>query len=121
MSKSEAREQQRREFLASVEEHVAAEVRRGLPSSMPHADADTLAARLGKSVTTHLSITWGGQQIYFPMDAPSRNARIYDAFDGSNHAELAHEYHMSLSTIYGIIRQETARRRLKQGSLLEIM
>jgi Mor family transcriptional regulator len=64
---------------------------------------------------------YGGGQIYVPMDTARRNAEIYKAFTGDNHFELARRYHMSVSSVYKVIRQERARRSVKQLSLMEVL
>ncbi|WP_142850949.1 Mor transcription activator family protein [Telmatospirillum sp. J64-1] len=68
------------------------------------------AQRLAQRFADWLTDCWGGQQLYFPMDLARRNARIYEEFTGGNHAELAEKYHMSVNTVYAILRDERARR-----------
>ena len=100
--------------LASHASAIAAEML-GLPS-------DT-AEHLGIEVARKMADHWGGQHIYIPkgvsMIASERDIRIYDEFNGRNHAELSRKYHLSTIWIYKIIRtiraQEIARR---QGDLL---
>jgi Mor family transcriptional regulator len=57
--------------------------------------------------------SYGGGQIYIPMDRARRNAEIYREFTGDNHFEPARKYRMTLNSVYKILRSEKARRSVK--------
>lgn len=73
-------------------------------------DPAKMAEDLARKFADWLADAWGGQQLYIPMDLPRRNARIYEAFTGANHAELAERFNMSVNTVYSVLRDERARR-----------
>ena len=107
------------ELLASVEAHVAEIVRDELArANVPAAQIESRAGGVGKRVADKLRYTWAGQLAYFPVDRVRRDALIYDEFAGDNHSELARRYHVSVQTIYKIIKAEKDRRQYKQLSLL---
>lgn len=66
---------------------------------------------------------WGGQNIYVPMDMVGRksmrNARMYAEFTGTNHAQLASKYGLTVSVVYRILKVQKELRAPKQGSLLQ--
>jgi len=57
---------------------------------------------------------FGGEMIYIPLGMPherqQRNAEIARQFNGRNHAELAHQYGVSVKAIYSILSSHRARR-----------
>lgn len=67
-----------------------------------------LSEHVGLESANRMSTEWGGQMIYFPMGIASkisaRDVAIYAEFKGSNHAELARKYKISLVWIYKIIK-----------------
>lgn len=76
------------------------------------------AEQAGREIADRMAGHWGGQNIYFPMGLSyklsQRDQQIYDAFNGTNHSELARQYGVSLQWIYKIVKavrtMETARR-----------
>ena len=71
-------------------------------------------AHLGQRVASRIAVTCGGQRVYFPFDRARRNARIYNEYTGANIPHLAARYHLSEPTVNQIIRDERAKRRVKQ-------
>lgn len=69
---------------------------------------------LGKRVTARIAVECGGQNVYFPSDKKRRDAKIYEEHTGDNIPDLARRYRLSVQTVYQIIREERARRRLRQ-------
>lgn len=99
--------------LADMAQKTMARQAQMLSSARPGETVDSpekLAADLARAFADWLADAWGGQQLYIPMDLARRNARIYEAFDGTNHAELADRFNMSANTVYSILRDERARR-----------
>lgn len=80
------------------------------------------ANQAGMELANRMAGVWGGQNIYFPMGLSyklsQRDLEIFSKFNGTNHSELAREYHCSLQWIYKIVKtvraDELARR---QGGL----
>ncbi|RAS18902.1 Mor family transcriptional regulator [Microvirgula sp. AG722] len=76
------------------------------------------AEQAGREIADRMAAHWGGQNIYFPMGLSyklsQRDQQIYDAFNGTNHSDLARKYGVSLQWIYKIVKtvrqEETARR-----------
>jgi Mor family transcriptional regulator len=110
------------EMLTALEVTIASVVRDRLArSGLPAGRVDDLALQAGRAATEMVRRDYGGGQIYVPLDAARRNAEIYKAFTGDNHFELARRYHTSVSSIYKILRQEKARRSVKQLHLWEAL
>ena len=108
------------EVLESVEATLYGQVRSALlEEGFPPERAEQLAAQVAKNTTEDLRYSWAGAQIYIPLDKPRRNAKIFEDFTGDNFHELASRYHLSDRQIRSIITNETDRRRMKQGSLLD--
>lgn len=107
------------ELLASVEAHVATQIRTELATSgLTIIRMESMASGIGKRIAENLRHTWGGQLVYFPVDRSRRDAQVYEEFTGDNHAELARTYHVCVQTIYKIVKAERERRRFKQLTLL---
>ncbi|EIU2834169.1 hypothetical protein ISF08_19975 [Pseudomonas aeruginosa] len=101
MAKSKRAEVRRNEFLADVADLTMRIMKRyGLDDSQAQAAADNVADDLAES--------WGGQYITVPKDINYRSAKrrqaIVEAFDGSNHSELAAEFGLSVNYIYKILK-----------------
>ena len=65
---------------------------------------------------------WGGQIIYFPkglsLDALSRDMQLYAEFNGTNHADLARKYDLSLQQVYARLRHfRESRFKEQQGDM----
>ena len=103
------------ELLAGVEAEVMAIASKELASI--GVKAGEAPSKIAVAVGEHLTMAWAGQHVYFPKDIARRNARIFDEFNGENIDELARKYRLSDTTIYSIIANERARRRVKQVSL----
>jgi Mor family transcriptional regulator len=77
--------------------------------ALPRDQATELALALVEEVRRQ----WGGGLIYIPKGdrhgRSQRDAAIWRAFDGHNHAELAHHYRLTVSCIYDIVARERAR------------
>lgn len=109
------------ELLRSVEDEVKAEIVRllSLRGGIGPEERERIGESLGKSLADFLSLSWGGQYIYFPKDGKRRAAMMYAEFDGGNHADLARKYGVCVQTVYRVIKQERAARRMRQCSLLD--
>ena len=107
--------QQGCELISSIELMTVQTVEQALSrlNVSPEARKE-IAGKAGKSIANELAITWGGQQVYIPMDLARRNATIYEAFTGDNVHDLARRFHTSTNNIYGIIKSERDRRRHSQ-------
>jgi Mor family transcriptional regulator len=110
------------EMLGALETLVVSVVRERLARcGLPAGRIDDLAMQTGRAAAEMVRRDSGGGQIYVPLDAARRNAEIYKAFTGDNHFELARRYHTTVNSVYRIIRQERARRSVKQLSLMEAL
>jgi Mor family transcriptional regulator len=106
------------EMLSALEMLVSSAVRERLAGcGIPADRIETLAARVGYETAEMVRKSYGGGQIYIPMDRARRNAEIYREFTGDNHFELARKYRMTLNSIYKILRSEKARRSVKYRQL----
>jgi Mor family transcriptional regulator len=67
-----------------------------------------ISEQVGIESANRMSTEWGGQMIYFPMGVArkisARDAQIYIDFTGSNHADLAKKYGISIVWLYKIIK-----------------
>lgn len=109
------------ELLQGIEEEVKAEAVRILSrrGDMSQVERERIGDRLGKFLADFLSLSWGGQMVYFPKDSKRRASMMYAEFDGSNHADLARKYGVCVQTVYRVIKQEREARRVQQCSLLD--
>ena len=68
-----------------------------------------LAAHVAAELARNIAESWGGQTIYVPqglgMFAHERDEQIYKEFNGTNHAELARKYKISMQWVYSIIKK----------------
>lgn len=79
-----------------------------------------LAENLGMLAAMKTARNWGGQNLYFPKSqglfSCEREKQIFNEFDGTNHAQLAKKYGLSLQWIYKIVKrvqkEETAKRQM---------
>jgi Mor family transcriptional regulator len=99
------------EYLASLITYTTCElVKNGIDKEN--------AERIAHDVSKQMCEQWGGQIIYFPywmrMELSARDRKIYEEFNGHNHADLCRRHEISLQSIYRIIKfvkeEETARR-----------
>lgn len=71
-----------------------------------------LAAHVGSELARSIAESWGGQTVYVPqalgMFAHERDERIYSEFNGTNHAELARKYQISMQWVYSIVKKMRA-------------
>lgn len=102
------------ELIADLEDHLTACLLREV--SMDHAQAALIARKAARHVTNN----WGGQIIYIPKNHGSqlseRDRKIWQEFNGKNHAALARKYHLTVQQVYNIIRSQGARERAKNQS-----
>lgn len=103
------------ELLADLAEQLALKLREHGIESEKAAEAGFFAADY---VRTH----WGGQKIYLlkgvQYEFHMRDMKIFEQFDGHNHAELAKEYNLTEVRIYQIVKAVKAELiRKRQGAL----
>lgn len=71
-----------------------------------------LAAHVGAELARNLAETWGGQTVYIPqgmgMYIHERDEQIFSEFNGTNHAELARKYKISMQWVYSIVKKMRA-------------
>ena len=69
--------------------------------------ADT-ANQTGLEIACRMAAHWGGQLVYFPKglsyELSKRDRRIFAEFSGTNHADLAIRYGVSVQWVYKIIK-----------------
>lgn len=86
---------------------------------------DNLASRVSERFRDHMIDAWGGAFLYIPKDMgrviSERNLKIYRAFTGSNHSDLAQKFGLALQSVYAILKKEGDRIRMKQTSLFDLM
>ncbi|MBB5017406.1 Mor family transcriptional regulator [Chitinivorax tropicus] len=92
------------ELLTDLAQHVAASL-----VELAKLDKDR-SEQVGRVIADRMANHWGGQNIYFPMGLTQRTSdrddQIYREFTGSNHAELARKYGVSLQWIYKIVKNK---------------
>lgn len=90
------------ELLADLGAHTIAVLQ--ATTQLP-ADQVESAAR---KIVDEMRFTWGGHLVYFPkgkaLDIYDRDRRMWDDFNGSNHAELARKYDLTLQGVYQRLR-----------------
>jgi len=106
MGFSQRMEVRRHDLLADVADRTMQILKRyGLNDSQAQEAAD--------SVVDDLADNWGGQFITVPKDMKYRNAKrrqaIVEAFDGSNHSELATQHGLSVNAVYKILKAAQAK------------
>lgn len=106
MGFSQRMEVRRHDLLADVADRTMQILKRyGLNDSQAQEAAD--------SVVDDLADNWGGQFITVPKDMKYRNAKrrqaIVEAFDGSNHSELATQHGLSVNAVYKILKRAQAK------------
>lgn len=106
MAYSQRMEVRRNDLLADVADRTMEILKRfGLNDSQAQDAAD--------NVVDDLAENWGGQFITVPKDMKYRNAKrrqaIVDAFDGSNHSELATQHGLSVNAVYKILKRAQAK------------
>jgi Mor family transcriptional regulator len=73
------------------------------------ADIDPSTARqIACELVDDMRRDWGGQLVYFPkgdsMEILERDLQMYADFNGSNHAQLAQSYNLSVQQVYKRLR-----------------
>jgi Mor family transcriptional regulator len=67
-----------------------------------------LSDHISNEVVNQMSDHWGGSLVYFPQGMSrkisARDLAIWEKFNGTNHPELAREYHISLQWVYRIVK-----------------
>lgn len=101
------------ELLDDIARKVAGMARVVLPE-----ERQSEAESFGRRVADMLADDWGGISVYFPKSASSRfqrrNADLFADYTGRNMVELAKKYGLSEQRIYAILKEERARRRVRQ-------
>ncbi|MBZ0250876.1 MAG: hypothetical protein K8F93_14575 [Burkholderiales bacterium] len=74
-----------------------------------------VAVTLGEEVADRFSLDFGGGLLYLPKGRVFRSSRmrrqVWDAFTGSNQAELAKQFGFSLPYVYSVLAKERERDR----------
>ena len=111
------------ELLKEVEEEVKAASAQLLAAQnlLTEGQREHLASELGKRIADYYCLAWGGQQVYIPKDRHRRAAMLCREFTGNNHVELARKYGLCIQTVYRILRQERANRRVTPRNLLDFL
>ena len=67
------------------------------------------ANKLGIDIALAFAEQAGGTQVYIPITLSvkisSRDIKMYERFDGSNHLQLAREYGCSVAWVYSIVKR----------------
>lgn len=91
------------EILTDLACRVSDVAKKGLDIS------DEDARQLGIEVAILIAKEWGGANIYVPsnlkVNIATRDMKLYQAFNGHNHNELAREYKISVVWVYKIIKR----------------
>lgn len=82
------------------------------------------ASHIGVKLARSIAEKWKKQLVYIPeglgMYIHERDLQIYKEFNGSNHAELARKYKISMQWVYAIVKKMQAiRAREVQPELFE--
>ncbi len=71
-------------------------------------DAD-VADQAACAMVDAIATDWGGLYVTIPKDTAfhvaRRDVEIYNEFDGRNHAHLARKYHLTVRSIYDVIKR----------------
>lgn len=77
-----------------------------------------VASLIGDEVATRFSAEFGGDMTYIPQGRVFHTSRlhrqIWEGFDGSNQAELARHFKVSLQHVYRVIAKERERERAER-------
>ena len=112
------------ELLLSIEDETKETILRLLSScsTIDVKKREEIASQVSSSLTDFLSLYWGGQQIYIPMDNKRRASMMFTEYNnGMSHADIARKFNVCVQTVYKAIKRETETRQqqgLQQGSLL---
>ena len=78
------------------------------------------AANIAKKVARHITGNWGGQLIYIPKNLfgqlSERDRKLYEEFNGHNHAALSKKYNLTVQQVYRIVKEVGMRERAKNQS-----
>ena len=78
------------------------------------------AANIAKKVARHITGKWGGQLIYIPKNLfgqlSERDRKLYEEFNGHNHAALSKKYNLTVQQVYRIVKEVGMRERAKNQS-----
>ena len=104
------------ELLVNLADHVADSAKDVLGIS------NATAEHLGQEVAIRVSQVWGGQLIYFPsgtqLKCAKTHVKIFDAFNGRNHDEVAAQFGVSVQHVYKVVKlMRRERLRDMQGDL----
>ena len=73
---------------------------------------DDVAEAFGAELAQMMAAEWGGQSIYFATGLFYKVARlhqeVWEAFDGTNHNDLAKRFRVSRAWIYKIVQRQRA-------------
>jgi len=83
-----------------LKQDITAAVRKGTGLN------NELSMAIAEAVLKQLQHSWGGREIYFPVQSPAdRDALIRQDFNGRNHAAVCTQYDISLSTLYRVTKK----------------
>lgn len=78
------------------------------------------ALEVAKKVARHITNNWGGQLIYIPKyhfgQLLERDRKLYEEFNGHNHAALSKKYNLTVQQVYRIVKEVGMRERAKNQS-----
>lgn len=74
-----------------------------------HQFDDEKAKQIGIELAQCIAENWGGEVIYIPkallIALSERDLAIWQAFNGTNHRELARKYNVSMQWVYQIVKK----------------
>lgn len=108
-------------FLASLEDELTNELSKAFLDAGLEFDDSNIALNVASAVTDSLCLSWGGLQMYIPIDSYRRAQMMYRDFTGDNYAEIALKYGVTASTVRSHIKrlQDKKRQASAQCSLFE--
>lgn len=90
------------ELLIDLADHAAAALKEKTQLDKEACD------QLGQEIAIRMAFNWGGQIVYFPeghqLKVAELHLKIYNRFDGTNQAELATEFGISLQHVYRVLK-----------------
>lgn len=83
-----------------------------------------VAEQAGAAIADHLSNSWAGITVYFPMDyhykIAQRDLQILAEFNGHNHRQLAQRYKLNENAIYRLLKRTQERKFDREQGKLDL-